>query len=85
MADRLASYADVQTTMKGGGDVDPTSEKGTRLGKNRESVSARMMKNILRSSFYSLALSTSDGSSSPTEKYGSEHYGNRRRKNVLSA
>lgn len=79
MAYRLASYAYLQSFMKSLDKVSSSDEKGVALGHLLDSVSSRMSKYIYRSGVYSLAQGTSDGTSSPLENYGIEHYGNWKR------
>lgn len=75
MADRLASYKDFQAYIKGGGDIQPASEQYNAIQYILDGVARRMATYILRSPFYRLAQTTSDGISSPQEFYGTEHYG----------
>lgn len=75
MADRLASYSDIQTYLKDGASIDSSSEKGSALGMALDKVSRRMMTYILKGPTYTLRQYTSDGTSGPTEFYGVEHYG----------
>jgi len=72
---RLASFENVQTALKGGGDIQSSDEQGTRIQQFLDGISRRMMTYILKSAQFSLAQSTSDGSSGPLEYYGTEQYG----------
>lgn len=75
MADRLASYSDIQDYLKDGASISSESDKGTALGMALDKVSRRMMTYILKGPTYTLRQYTSDGVSGPTEFYGVEHYG----------
>ena len=75
MTDRLASYTDFISLMKGGSSISPNSEEYTAANMILDGVSTRMAGYIFKSPFYRLAQLTSDGISSPTEFYGTEHYG----------
>lgn len=61
--------------MQGGSDISPESEQYTALNYILDGVSRRMATYLLRSPYYRLAATTSDGINSQLEFYGTEHYG----------
>jgi hypothetical protein len=75
VADRLASFNDLASFMRGGSEIVPETEQYTAANLILDGVSRRMATYILRSQFYRLAQTTSDGISSALEFYGTEHYG----------
>lgn len=75
MADRLASYKNFQDFAKGASNIQASDERGLAIGRMLDGISRRMENYILKGPTYSLKQAASDGTNSPLEYYGTEHYG----------
>jgi hypothetical protein len=78
MGIRLASFADCTAFLKGGDGIAGDSEKNGLLNIILDGVSSAIETEIIGTS-YSLLQSTSDGTSSPLEFFGTENYGKNKR------
>lgn len=83
MADRLASFNDFASFVKGGDQIKPQTEMYAAVNLMADGVSRRMATYIFKSPNLRLAQLTSDGISSPTEFFGTEHYG-RHARNIIT-
>jgi hypothetical protein len=80
---RLVSLQDVKDYMKGGAALTGEAEKALKLILDK--ISQVLQDEILGSPAYSLKQATSNGTDSPVERYGTEHYGLHRRDTIRLA